>query len=199
MTCVCCNITSDIQTRYGVLDSRQGSCFLPCTPNQANNLSANVPVLGGTRTIPAQIEPAAVLRTNIIQVTPYNPSDNQLRSKHADLLRIAGANIGLAGCGLEENDLAVLRHVAQLPEKAWQGFVTDKTSDDLVSWIKVWVKLESDSSGFDVGSKSPVIPLFSQLRKRQEVPSDLVAWIRSNSQNRFLPYGSLADRLKAGT
>jgi hypothetical protein len=49
--------------------------------------------------------------------------------------------------------------------------------------------------GFETGPKSPVIALARALRKRGEYPDDLTAWIKVNTDNRFLPHGSLMDRL----
>jgi hypothetical protein len=40
-----------------------------------------------------------------------------------------------------------------------------------------------------------VIPLARLLKSRGDYPEDLTAWIRAHTGNRFLPYGSLLDRL----
>ena len=44
-------------------------------------------------------------------------------------------------------------------------------------------------------SFAPVIPLVAELKRRGDYPNDLTAWIKANTDNRFLPYGSLMDRL----
>ena len=41
-----------------------------------------------------------------------------------------------------------------------------------------------------------MIALARLLRERDDYSAELTAWIRSVSSNRFLPYGSLSDRLK---
>ena len=43
--------------------------------------------------------------------------------------------------------------------------------------------------------RSPVIPLVAELKRRGRYPRELTGWIKANTTNRFLPYGSLLDRL----
>jgi hypothetical protein len=40
-----------------------------------------------------------------------------------------------------------------------------------------------------------VIAIVRELRHRGSYPKELTAWIKAHTTNRFLPYGSLADRL----
>jgi len=49
--------------------------------------------------------------------------------------------------------------------------------------------------GFELGARSPVIALVRLLKQRGEYPDDLTGWVKANTDNRFLPYGSLLDRL----
>jgi hypothetical protein len=39
------------------------------------------------------------------------------------------------------------------------------------------------------------VPLVALLKSRAAYPSELTRWIKTNTSNRFLPYGSLMDRL----
>lgn len=88
-----------------------------------------------------------------------------------------------------------LRDIVNAGAEACSGFFRDTSSDRLISWLRVLTLAERSVPGCDVGAKSPVIVLARMLRERGDYPSELTAWIRSVSSNRFLPYGSLMDRL----
>ena len=88
-----------------------------------------------------------------------------------------------------------LREVVNAGAEAWTAFFADRTSERLVGWLRVLTLAEGSVVGCDAGPKSPVIALARLLRERADYPADLTAWIKSVSDNRFLPYGSLADRL----
>ena len=49
--------------------------------------------------------------------------------------------------------------------------------------------------GWEAGPRSPVVVLVAELKSRDAYPAELTAWIKANTSNRFLPYGSLLDRL----
>ena len=71
-----------------------------------------------------------------------------------------------------------------------------RESARLTGWLKALVLAEESIPGCDAGAKSPAIQLARLLRERGDYPGELTAWIKSVSSNRFLPYGSLADRLR---
>ena len=91
-------------------------------------------------------------------------------------------------------ELDRLREVMTATPEAVRGFIDGVDSSTLIGWVRVLTRAES-LPGCDVGPKSPVIALARTLRERGEYPDTLTAWIRSHSNNRFLPYGSLMDRL----
>ncbi len=88
-----------------------------------------------------------------------------------------------------------LREIANAGSHAWSGFFAERSSQRLIEWLRVLTLAEEMVSGCDTGAKSPVIVLARLLRERGDYPAELTAWIRSVSSNRFLPYGSLMDRL----
>lgn len=129
------------------------------------------------------------------EVDQWDPSQADFSSKHEDLLRKAYAKQHETNCGLsmaEQNDL---RPIFGFSHEKWLAWVREESTETIVGLIKILTLLEEKIDGFKVGSKSPVIPLFQLLRRRSGVPQDLVPWIKQHSRNRFLPYGSLADRL----
>ncbi len=79
--------------------------------------------------------------------------------------------------------------------EAWLTFVAEESSASVEAWIKVLTLVERDFNGFEAGNRSPVLTLINVLKSRDALPDDLFTWIKTHTQNRFLPYGSLADRL----
>ena len=96
---------------------------------------------------------------------------------------------------LDEEARARLREVAQGDADEWSGFFADRSSARLIAWLRVLTLAEETIPGCETGAKSPVIVLARLLRERGDYPDELTSWIRSVSTNRFLPYGSLMDRL----
>ena len=88
-----------------------------------------------------------------------------------------------------------LRDVVQAEPSARQHWLQPIESPRLVGWLRVLTLAEEAIPGCDAGAKSPVIQIARLLRERGAYPEDLTPWIKSVSKNRFLPYGSLADRL----
>ncbi|MCY3837432.1 MAG: hypothetical protein OXH09_02060 [Gammaproteobacteria bacterium] len=96
---------------------------------------------------------------------------------------------------LDEEAQTRLREVAHGGAHEWSGFFADRSSRRLIAWLRVLTLAEETIPGCETGAKSPVIVLARLLRERGDYPGELTAWIRSVSTNRFLPYGSLMDRL----
>ena len=94
----------------------------------------------------------------------------------------------------DEETAARLRQVVQAGE--WTGFFAERSSERLIEWMRVLTLAEESVPGCEAGAKSPVIALARLLRDRGDYPAELTSWIKSVSSNRFLPYGSLMDRLK---
>ena len=68
-------------------------------------------------------------------------------------------------------------------------------SAGLIALIRFFTLAEQELPGWEAGSKSPAIACARELRLRGRYPADLTAWIRDHTDNRFLPYGSLLDRI----
>ena len=72
----------------------------------------------------------------------------------------------------------VLAGLMQIEHGAWLEAAENRPEDDLTGW--------------EAGSKSPVIPLAKALRNRgHRLDKTLLQWLREVSDNRFLPYGPL--------
>ena len=111
-----------------------------------------------------------------------------LGAEHVTALDAAAERLGSA-------DATRLRQVVAADAHARAAFFQARESTQLVGWLRALTLAEAEIPGCDGGAKSPVIDIARLLRERGDYPADLTAWIRSVSKNRFLPYGSLMDRL----
>jgi hypothetical protein len=103
---------------------------------------------------------------------------------------------------LEENDLGlepeVVKRLASCIRsgaEAWHDAAAAHDDEELVTLIQVLTVAEAKLPGCEAGAQSPVIALAAELRRRHAYPDDLTAWIKARTANRFLPHGSLMDKL----
>ncbi len=128
-------------------------------------------------------------------VEQWDPSAATLTVKHREILNKAASSLEAHELGLNQTEQSILQPVLRLNPEIWSRFADEVDDEVLVDWIKVLTLAEHVLSGFECGSKSPVIALFRNLKSRGPLPDGLTDWIRANTSNRFLPYGSLLDRL----
>ena len=123
------------------------------------------------------------------EVGSWNPG-TKLGDRHAEALdRAAGDDAASDG-----DD--ILHEVANAPSGDRIAFFQSRDSARLVGWLRALVLAEAALPGGDAGAKSPAIDVARLLRERGDYPAGLTAWIRAVSSNRYLPYGSLLDRLR---
>jgi hypothetical protein len=112
-----------------------------------------------------------------------------------DRLARAAAALDAPALGLEPDEVvrfaAVMRHSAS----DWTALLTGQSDAALVRLAKFFTLAEMQLAGWEALARSPVIPIVAELRRRKQYPQDLTAWIKAHTNNRFLPYGSLLDRL----
>ena len=85
----------------------------------------------------------------------------------------------------------VLSGLMELDSALWLASAESLTEEDLLHLIRFFAVAEN-LPGWEAGEKSPVIPLAKTLRKRgAKLDKELLRWIRSVSDNRYLPYGPL--------
>lgn len=78
----------------------------------------------------------------------------------------------------------------QLPWPAWQALARRFSDAELQQLIRFLTLAEMHFSDCRAGEHSPVIPLARELRSRgAELDRELLLWIRTHSDNRYLPYG----------
>ena len=129
-------------------------------------------------------------------VRVWNPKDAaQDAAPRLHLLRKAAANLDAPDFGLSERELGELAPATRLGFDVWESVAQDVTSSELIEWVRFFTVAETRLAAFEAGAKSAVVPLARALRLRGDYPPSLTHWIKANSTNRFLPHGSLLDRL----
>ena len=131
-----------------------------------------------------------------MSVESFDPAANTTPVNAANVGRLLEASSAAApDFGLQQLERARLAPLMTAAANDWQAAVADLTSADLVSLVRFLTLAEEAISGWQAGAKSPVISLVKVLKSRGDYPKELTAWIKANTNNRFLPHGSLMDRL----
>lgn len=131
-----------------------------------------------------------------MSVGAWDPAE-QIRALDGSVLAElteAAKRLHLDGFGLSAAAAGRLAATVRLAPEAWRA-AEGLADDDLIALVRFYTLAEGRFADWKAGAKSPVIALCRMLRSRGAWPADLTAWIKANSDNRFLPYGSLADRL----
>jgi hypothetical protein len=101
------------------------------------------------------------------------PSDDTLTLSAADVSRFAPAS----------------KH------EDWSGKVACLADDDIVGLIRLFTLGEEQYAEWSAGAQSPVVALVRELKSRGVYTPELTRWIKGHTSNKFLPHGSLMDRL----
>ncbi len=90
--------------------------------------------------------------------------------------------------GAESQELSGLM---KLDASIWTDAAQSLSDEHVLHLIRFFAVAEN-LPGWEAGDKSPVIPLAKSLRKRGvRLEKELLKWLRSVNDNRFLPYGPL--------
>ncbi len=73
---------------------------------------------------------------------------------------------------------------------AWE-IASRLDTEQIIALIRFFTLAEMQLAGWDAGKTSPVIALVKLLKKRGEFASELKQWIKSNTDNRYLPNGAV--------
>ena len=130
-----------------------------------------------------------------MSIGTWNPDErNELDMAALTELLAAAAQLDAPDFGLDADQIGTLSAFARVSD-AWQSAIEDLDDADLVALIRLYTLAEARFPSWEGGAKSPVIAMARALKARSAYPDDLTAWIKANSDNRFLPYGNLMDRL----
>jgi hypothetical protein len=132
-----------------------------------------------------------------LSVGSYDPSATALSlspSVVAELLS-AARQLDEPNFGLAEQRVVELAPLARQGDRSdWRVMATSLDEAELENLIRLFT-LAEHLPGWSAQAQSPVIPLARELKARDRYPEVLTGWIKSHTDNRFLPYGSLMDRL----
>jgi hypothetical protein len=110
-------------------------------------------------------------------------------------LSSAASQLEAPTLGLTPDEVVRYSALMRRPAEEWRGAARTLGDAEIVTLIRFFTVAETRLPNWEAGAQSPVIPLAAELRTRGTYPKELTRWIRSVSRNRFLPWGSLADRL----
>jgi hypothetical protein len=127
----------------------------------------------------------------------WQPDRGEIALDSAAVARLttAAAALDAPRLGLTADEVARYAVLVRRPREAWRALAETLADEDLIALIRVFTVAEEQLPNWEAGAQSPVIPLAAVLRARGAYPKELTRWIRGVSRNRFLPWGSLADRL----
>ena len=128
-------------------------------------------------------------------VGSWEPDEPALADVHRKILDAASKALGEPQLGLSAEQQNSIRQAVRASAESWRDFAQERSSAEITNWIRALTRAEMMLSGFELGARSPVIALIRLLKQRGEYPDDLTEWVKEHTDNRFLPYGSLSDRL----
>ena len=128
-------------------------------------------------------------------VGSWEPDEPALADVHRKILDAASKALGEPQLGLSAEQQNSIRQAVRASAESWRDFAQEQPSAEITNWIRALTRAEMMLSGFELGARSPVIALIRLLKQRGEYPDDLTEWVKEHTDNRFLPYGSLSDRL----
>src|SRR5262245_33801490 len=97
--------------------------------------------------------------------------------------------------GFAPEEVVSFAPLTRLTPERWSDAAHTLSVMQIESLIRVFTVGEMKLAGWEAKAKSPVIPLVAELKRRGAYSKELTAWIKAHTTNRFLPYGSLMDRL----
>jgi hypothetical protein len=125
----------------------------------------------------------------------WQPEEVPLTASTLARLSDASDFIDDATLGLTANEVAKWSGVMKLDAQIWTPLLAAESDARLIRLVRFFTLAEMRLPGWEAGARSPVIRIVAELKRRDAYPNELTAWIKANTTNRFLPYGSLAERL----
>jgi len=93
------------------------------------------------------------------------------------------------------SELEIARFAPLAAHKDWAGKAPDCSDAQLLGLVRVFTLGEMQFPSWAAGDRSPVVAMVKALKSRDAYPPGLSKWIKAHTNNRFLPHGSLMDRL----
>ena len=128
-------------------------------------------------------------------VGSWEPDEPALSDVHRKILDVAIKALGQPQLGLSADQQNSIRQAVRASAESWRDFAQEQSSAEITNWIRALTRAEMTLTGVELGARAPVIALVRLRKQLDEYPDDLTEWVKENTDNRFLPYGSLLDRL----
>jgi hypothetical protein len=127
----------------------------------------------------------------------WQPDVNGVTLDASAMHRLTAAAERLDAPAFELTPQEVVSYAAVMrrPASEWAPLLAGLEDARLIQLAKFFTLAEMQLAGWEALGRSPVIPIVAELRRRKRYPNELTAWIKAHTNNRFLPYGSLLDRL----
>ena len=95
---------------------------------------------------------------------------------------------------LTQQEIDADRPLMKIHKDAWATAAEPLNNEQLIQLIRFFTLAEEQLPGWEAGSLSPVVWLCRALKSRGAFPDqELIQWIKTNSRNKFLPYGNILD------
>ena len=127
----------------------------------------------------------------MVDVGVWQPDDVPLNAATLVRLSEAADSLEKPDLGLSPHERETWGQLMKLPADVWSPLLVATSDESLIRIAKSLTVAEMR----DGVARSPVIAIVRELRRRGSYPKELTVWIKAHTTNRFLPYGSLADRL----
>lgn len=93
---------------------------------------------------------------------------------------------------IDSQDLAQARSWIQLAEDQWQTVITELEQQERLNLATFYTVAEMKLSGWEARDKNPAIWIYRFLKKTKQLPEkDIIKALKSKTDNRFIPYGSV--------
>lgn len=130
--------------------------------------------------------------------TQNNDAANAEKIDHDVLLRLSkismNEQLDKISATLSSEEIQAYRPLMKRHKDEWLAAAEELEQHTIIHLVRFFTLAEAQLAGWEAGSKSPVIWLCRELKKRGAFPdAELITWIKDNTENKFLPYGNLLD------
>ncbi len=130
-----------------------------------------------------------------MSVDTFDPGALQARMDEATVADLCRAAARFDGENPDLTELEERRFAPLVAHAGWAEQVAQLDDETLVQLIRLFTVGEGKYAGWQAGEKSAVIVLVRALKQRGAFDAELSRWIKAHTDNKFLPHGSLMDRL----
>ena len=125
-----------------------------------------------------------------MSVDSWQPVNKPSELSQSDVDQLLKLSVGQPKeCDLT-SELKFIQPLAHLDKQIWEKTATSLDQDQQKQLIGLFT-LAEEQGNWNLGEKSPVIPLFKAMRKQHGIDKTLVKWVKDHSENKFLPFGPL--------